>query len=351
MKSLEIKYIQAQNFLCFGPEGFELNFKDYGNIVLVKGSNFDVVDNESRVASNGVGKSSIPEIIVYTLFGKTIKHPKKVNHGDVINNQTGKNLKTEVRWGNFRAVRTRKPDSLRLWESENNVWDDTTEISLGGQPATQKLLEEKLGLNYETFVNVVMFTDNNAGSFLECDASSKREIVENLLSLDKYKSFADKAKDLRKEKKDNLKLIQNDYENIRQQLEQSKNRLKTAQEQESSWTKQRQIDIESLKEKITNLKKNLESTVEGAELSKYKEAQLKIEELNSEIPEIEKKQLKIQEILDLTVEKISSIKQKQNNFKIELNSISNSINNINNQINDCNKEIFRLENNEGAKCK
>ena len=37
----------------------------------------------------------------------------------------------------------------------------------------------------------MVFTDNNAGSFLECDASNKREIVENLLSLDKYKADMD----------------------------------------------------------------------------------------------------------------------------------------------------------------
>lgn len=351
MKNLDINYISAQNFLCFGPEGFELTFKDYGNIVLVKGSNFDVVDSESKVASNGVGKSSIPEIIVYTLFGKTIKHPKKVNHKDVINNQIGKNLKTEVRWGNYRVVRTRKPDSLRLWESTDGVWDDSTEISLGGQPATQKLLEEKLGLNYETFVNVVIFTDNNSGSFLECDASNKREIVENLLSLDKYKGFADKAKDLKKEKKDDLKLLQTEYDSIRQQLEQAKSRLKTTQEQESNWTQQREKEIKNLQEKILSLKKDLESTSEGIELSKYQEAQEKIEKLNEEIPEIEQKQLKIQEILDLAIEKNNSIKQKQNDYQMQVSGFDNNIKNIQKQILECNKEIERLNKNEGAKCK
>ena len=254
MKSLDIKYIYAQNFLCFGPDAFEMNLKKHGNIVLVKGSNFDVVDSESKTASNGVGKSSIPEIIVYTLFGKTIKHPKKINHKDVINNQVGKGLKTEVRWGDFRVVRTRKPDTLRFWESEKGIWNDSTEITLGGQPATQKLLEEKLGLNYETFVNVVIFTDNNAGSFLECDASNKREIVENLLSLDKYKSFAERAKNLKKEKKDAIKLLQNDYDNARQQLEQVKSKITAAKEQESLWKKKRSSELETLLSKIKVLK-------------------------------------------------------------------------------------------------
>lgn len=351
MKSLDIKYIYAQNFLCFGPDAFEMNLKKHGNIVLVKGSNFDVVDSESKTASNGVGKSSIPEIIVYTLFGKTIKHPKKINHKDVINNQVGKGLKTEVRWGDFRVVRTRKPDTLRLWESTKGIWDDSTEITLGGQPATQKLLEEKLGLNYETFVNVVIFTDNNAGSFLECDASNKREIVENLLSLDKYKSFAERAKNLKKEKKDAIKLLQNDYDNARQHLEQAKSKMKAAKEQESSWKEKRSSELELLISKIKVLKKQLESTSEGAELSKYQEAQSRIASLNSEIPEIEEKQVKIQEILDLAQEKLNSVKQKQNECQIGIKSLDSSIKNLAAKISENQKEITRLENNEGATCK
>jgi DNA repair exonuclease SbcCD ATPase subunit len=351
MKNLDIKYIYAQNFLCFGPDAFEMNLKKHGNIVLVKGSNFDVVDSESKTASNGVGKSSIPEIIVYTLFGKTIKHPKKINHKDVINNQVGKGLKTEVRWGDFRVVRTRKPDTLRFWESAKGIWDDSTEITLGGQPATQKLLEEKLGLNYETFVNVVIFTDNNAGSFLECDASNKREIVENLLSLDKYKSFAERAKNLKKEKKDAIKLLQNDYENARQQMEQAKLKITAAKEQESSWKEKRSSELEALLSKIKVLKKQLESTSEGAELSRYQEAQARIESLNSEIPGIEKKQVNIQEILDLAQEKLNSVKQKQNECQIGIKSLDSSIKNLTSKILENQKEIARLENNEGATCK
>lgn len=351
MKSLNIKYIQAQNFLCFGSDGFELNFSDYGNVVLVKGNNMDVVDSDSKTASNGVGKSSIPEIIVYTLFGKTIKHPKKINHKDVINNQIGKGLRTEVRWGNFRAVRTRKPDSLRLWESEKGIWDDSTEISLGGQPATQKLLEEKLGLNYETFVNVVVFTDNNAGSFLECDASNKREIVENLLSLDKYKDFAERAKNLKKEKKDSIKLVQQSYESIRQQLEASKERMKLASEQESKWIEQRKQELKTLLSKIEQLEKQLKSTTEGEETSRYQEAQERISVLNEEIPEVEKRQIKIQEMLDLAQEKLDGVKTKKNDCVGLMSTADIAIKKLNTQISDNEKELERLEKNEGATCK
>ena len=82
MQKINFKRIAAKNFLCFGDDGIELNFANYGNIILVKGVNLDSLKKgeEERLSSNGSGKSSIPEIIVYGLFGKTIKSPKKISH-------------------------------------------------------------------------------------------------------------------------------------------------------------------------------------------------------------------------------------------------------------------------------
>lgn len=351
MKNLDIKYLYAQNFLCFGSSPFELNLENCGNIVLVKGYNMDVSEEDSNTSSNGSGKSSIPEILVYTLFGKTIKHPKKINHKDVINNQTGKGLKTEVRWGDFRVVRTRKPDSLRMWESSDGKWDDSTEITLGGQPATQKLIEEKLGLNYETFVNVVVFTDNNAGSFLECDAMGKRDIVENLLSLEKYKDFSERAKNLKKEKRDEIKIAQHDYESARTELTRSEGRMKAAKEQETSWRQKKNDELASMTLRLGSIEKELKSTPQGEESSKYQKAQDRVKELNSSIEDLESNRSKIQEIFDGAIEKASSSMEKKATVQTELNEKSSKLKLLNEKISSNLKEIERLEGNEGATCK
>ena len=97
MRNLKFKYARAENFLCFGEEGIEINFESYGNIVVIKGRNLDVVDQDGEKASNGSGKSSIPEIVVYALYGKTIKKPKKLTHLNLINNSAEKKLVVEFR--------------------------------------------------------------------------------------------------------------------------------------------------------------------------------------------------------------------------------------------------------------
>ena len=80
MINLNIHYASAKNFLCFGEEGIELNFKNYGKVVLVKGYNYDDVDEEGNPSSNGSGKSAIADVIAYALYGKTVKKPKKLRH-------------------------------------------------------------------------------------------------------------------------------------------------------------------------------------------------------------------------------------------------------------------------------
>lgn len=351
MKSLDIRYISAQNFLCFGKDAVEIDLTSKGRVVLVQGINRDVQDGDSKCASNGAGKSSIPEIIVYTLFGKTIKHPKKIGHKDVINNAVGKGLRTEVRWGNYRVVRTRKPDGLRLWESAEGVWDDSTEITLGGQPATQKLIEEKIGLNYETFVNVVVFTDNNAGSFLECDAAGKREIVENLLSLEKYKGYAETAKLLKKEKKDEIRVVETEIEGARRQLSQTDSRLKVAKDQEGIWRSKIEGEIEQLKGKIRDKKKDMEEGPAGDGSAKYRDAVSRISDINSHLPAAEAKRQKLESILEKANERLASQKSACGEKKIEIRSIDSEISRIRELAEDHEGEIRRLESAEGGVCK
>ena len=113
MRNLVFKSASAWNFLPFGPEGIEINFKDYGNIVLIEGVNKDakptddLMPSDSKVSSNGTGKSSIQEIIVFSLYGKTIKRPEKINVDDVVHNKIGKDCKCVLEFDKYKVVRTR----------------------------------------------------------------------------------------------------------------------------------------------------------------------------------------------------------------------------------------------------
>ncbi len=125
MKKINFKKMYAENFMCFGSDGVSIDFSNFNNIVLIRGKNLDTVENTSiteKHSSNGAGKSSIPAILVYGLYGKTIRKPNKINHKDIINQSVGKKLKVEIYW-EITLVYEFRPDMLaydlyadsRLW--------------------------------------------------------------------------------------------------------------------------------------------------------------------------------------------------------------------------------------------
>lgn len=280
-----------------------------------------------------VHNSSIPEIFVYTLFGETIKNRKKITHKNVINNKVKKGLRTEIRWGNYRVVRTRKPDSLRIWETENGdwsklgseKWEKAHEISLGGIPATQKMVEEKLGFNYETFINVVVFTDNNAGSFLELDAANKREIVENLLSLDKFREYYDIAKKERNNIKNNIKLQSEAYQYLSKAVEDAESHVLQLAQREKQWKIEKQAELKRLEQLIATKTKELATSDTGAALAKYYKSQDKIEQLNKQSTEIIEKDAKIKEIISKARDELETHRNTADQLAINIGQYNQDI--------------------------
>ena len=291
MKKINFKKVTAKNFLCFGSEGIEIDFEKYNNIILVKGKNLDTTKKgeEARLSSNGSGKSSIPEIIVYGLFGKTIKNPKKISHKDVMHINASKNLTVEIYWDDYKVERKRKPDTLRLWKDPKGEFGDDTEMTLGGMPATQSLIEDILGLNYQTFINIFIFTDDNSSSFLECDAAEKRNIVENLLSLEKYRGYHENAKLLAKEHQNVIKNAQMELDYASQAFSEQQKNLESLKLKKQSWINIKIDEINKFDSNIKTAEGEIAILDKSDDLQKYEDAQKKIAVHIQEIKEVQVK--------------------------------------------------------------
>ena len=152
MDKLQFKYAKAVNFLCFGSEGVEFHFSDYGNVIQVQGENLDNPCYKDDPASNGAGKSSLQEIISFALYGKTVKSPTKNKTEQIVNAKAGEEDVTiilefdDVRIE--RTVRQNASNKLRCWESEDGIWDKKSEVTKIG---TQKWIEKKIGLSHHAF--------------------------------------------------------------------------------------------------------------------------------------------------------------------------------------------------------
>ena len=332
MKNLKFKKAAAYNFLPFGPEGVEISFEELDNIILVRGQNMDIDESSLKESSNGSGKSSMPEIIVYGLFGKTIKSPKKFSKNDVVNNLTKKNCKVEIVFDEYKVSRGRSPDFLRLWKSEDHKWTDENEITQGKSADTQTKIEEIIGLSYESFIKTSIFTDDISSYFLEADTPKKREIVENLLNLDVYRQRFDTSKNLLKDSKSFLKQYTSEYEILDNNKTSIDQKIDQANQNEVSWKNGKKKEISTLVVSIKDKKSKLENLNEEKDLAEYEKAKERIDEINVDIEKnnsfirkLSEDKLKLKESVDLSKKELESKKDSIHKFDFEIKSKKSSI--------------------------
>ena len=349
MQQLNFRYIRAKNFICFGPEGIEIYFNDYGNLVLVTGLNYDNGTPEEP-GSNGSGKSSLQDVISYGIYGKTVKRPKQLYHGDVVNTKTGKELEVEIQFDQYRILRTREPNKLQLWESKDHLWDKSTLYDKGPSD-TQKRIEEIVGLSHQAFCNVMVFDDADAHSFLEADTKTKREITENLLGLDKYREYHEIAKKLRNSSKSLVDDLSKQYERLNIELSSHKDRLSLVEKQEVAWKNNIIKFLNETSKAIKTKQEQLTNTDNGEELVKFEQAQAKIPELQDKLIELDHKKSKLQTILAEAKEKDAVAQNNRSEINGEIQLHNSTLRTLNAEQEKSRTLINRLKNlKEGQEC-
>ena len=165
---MKINKVVVENFLSI--EHAEIDFESMPSLVRVIGRNRDTRPS----SSNGSGKSSIIEAVVFGLFGRTIR---KTNEKSVTNSLTKGKCKVTITVNdNIVIERTKKPPMLIVKADGINVTQE-------GVQQTQASLEGLLNTNYNVFLASIVFGQQNGVNFLEATAEEKRSIIQNFLDI------------------------------------------------------------------------------------------------------------------------------------------------------------------------
>lgn len=357
MRNLKFHQIKAQNILCFGPEGIVLDFSNLKNIVQVQGINLDAPGTENEPASNGAGKSSIQEIISVGLYGKTIKSPTKNKANRIINVLADKG-EIEIEWDDFKVVRSFKKaksgtvtSKLDLYQNANRIWDENSKITFGTSDETQKFIEEKIGLSHHAFCNVVIFDDSNTYSFLEADTPTKRQIVENLLDLEQYRSYFNTCKELKTELKKQIFDIGKEYESLSNLVESCDRRITSIKTQESNWKENKKIELKKLIGLINEKQELLKNSDYGLQLTNWEKNQDRIFTLNDEISNLESKIETIKSAIKTAQNKLNTIKLEKEDINTYIQTNNLAYKNAEIEFKKTEKLIQDLQNlQEGTTC-
>jgi len=266
------KKISYRNFLSSGNQPTQINLSENQTTLIV--------------GSNGSGKSTLLDALCFVLFNKAFR---KITKPQLINSTNTKDCLVEIEFSigtkEYKVVRGIKPNVFEIWV------DGILQNQSSATVDQQKQLEESiLKLNYKSFTQIVILGSASFVPFMQLSASTRREIVEDLLDIKIFSSMnsviKDKIRKINEEIKDSSFLEKTTEEKIDMQkgfIEELENRGNNT--------------IVANKEKITNLDK---------EIGNYMKDNSSIEE------KIEKLQKDQEEVIgaDDKLEKLNNLKGK-----------------------------------------
>jgi DNA repair protein SbcC/Rad50 len=151
--------------------------------------------------ANGAGKSSLLEGITWAIWGEC----RAVSEDDAISNGA-MDVRVDFTFGMHgeicRIIRTRQRDGNGALEFQiQTSGGQFRTLTQKGIRSTQALIDDYLKIDYDTFINSAYLRQGKADEFMRKKPADRKQILADLLKLDRYEQLADRAKDSAKQYK------------------------------------------------------------------------------------------------------------------------------------------------------
>lgn len=302
--------LNMKNF--FSHKDSSIDFSNFNSALLIGNTEGDYSK------SNGSGKSSIFESILWCLFNKSRQSMMDdiVLWGETSCEVTLEFIHEKVLYRVSRT-RNRMNSTSSVAFSFQDKAGDWVDISCSTSGDTNKKIENTIKLDYKTFVNSVYFRQNDISEFAEAEASRKKEILKSIIDISRWDSYEKDAKKKAKEISDECKLLSKSVENYDEQFE----KLSDARVEIDSLKKDREIlsnkkvslreNIKTYEAKYLSIKESLDtdsydkviadisslSSDKKSVESSLKDLNSRLEKVSSELDDLLKKEEKINSFL------------------------------------------------------
>jgi DNA repair exonuclease SbcCD ATPase subunit len=240
MKPVSLK---MENF--FSHKDSEIDF-EFNSALLIGNSEGDYTK------SNGSGKSSIFESILWCIFNKSragvmndvVKWGEsdcKVEFQFSIKDVKYKIIRTRNRVNSSSEVEFYKENSLGDWQ----------DMSGSTSSLTNSNIEQEIKTDYKTFINSVYFRQNDISEFAEAEPFKKKEILKNIIDISRWDQYEKNAKAVLKDYKAKIKLYESELEEADDLSE-----LKDSVENDLQELKEDLKYLEDKKSELSNFHKN-----------------------------------------------------------------------------------------------
>jgi exonuclease SbcC len=191
------------------------NFLSYREAIL----DFRGLHTACICGSNGAGKSSLLEAITWAIWGKS-----RVATDDDVIKAGAKDVRVDFLFisnnQTYRTIRTRqKGRSPSLSFQVQMESGEFRALDAKGVRETQKQIQDTLKLDYDTFINSAYLRQGRADEFMTRLPRERKQVLADLLKLNRYDELAAKAKDSAKQYKGQADQLEFQLRSLLERLE------------------------------------------------------------------------------------------------------------------------------------
>ncbi|KAI5923531.1 P-loop containing nucleoside triphosphate hydrolase protein [Camillea tinctor] len=217
------------------------------------------------VGHNGAGKSTITEAIVWCQFGQCIRGGLGVN--DIVNDVARKNCNVRLTFANGYSIsRSRKHHKFhnRVVVEKNGVIQPQFEGP--DAKSTQTSINNLLGIDFDTFIRIVLLGNESSQSFLSSTSLEKRQLIESVLDLKVLDECYEVCNLMLNQVKEKLEGIQSRLKGVSHTIEHLNSRVQHAEQT----LRRLRYEVASLTKDMEGKKKQHAALLSAKELNKNK---------------------------------------------------------------------------------
>ena len=220
--------VRWKNFLSTGNQWTEVNLTENSTTIIV--------------GTNGAGKSTILDALTFGLFNKPYR---KINKPQLVNSTNDKDGLVEiefvVRNRNYKVVRGLRPNRFEIWV------DGKMQDQFASATDQQKNFEQNiLKLNYKSYTQIVILGSSTFVPFMQLTASSRREVIEDLLDIKIFSAMSELVKAKLKSQKDEVRTLELKKDSLLDKVQMQEDFLKQIERSSKDDIKEKQSQIRKI---------------------------------------------------------------------------------------------------------
>lgn len=309
--NIKFKELDIEGFRSI--DRISLNLSDQG-IVIVKGIN----NYEDLASSNGSGKSSVFEAIIYALFEETSSGDRDIENR-ILGQGCSVVLKFSIDGVSYKIIRQSKKGKGTVVLYRNDE-----DISARNKSDTNKLIISILGINKAIFLDSIFLSQNAVTNLPSLSPTARKERLEILTNTDNainnFKTFLKEKQTMYESKHVDSQLEINKINGKEESLQQQKDKL--------------QAQINDIKIQIEE--RNKLGNIEDLD-KQIQEYNVEINTINNQIPELDNQ-------IEMISKSINELKNEQKVYEEKRVNKDQEVQNQRDKCNDLQKEITRVEN-------